>query len=250
MMDSLLVAISEGVMTLTLNRPDKRNAIDAAVLDGLEKALRVARDEPIRVVVLQGAGGYFSAGIDLSYAMNPGEGWLSFMRRVGEVVVALHRTPVPTVSVVEGGAFGLGCNLALACDLTLAADDAVFCEVFTKLGLSLDGGGGWLLPRLVGLKRAKELAFFADVISAPEAEQLGLVNAALPVDQLSARVGDWTARLAAGPPIALSLTKAMLNDAYELSFEGAVEQESRCQSINTASGEMGARMGKALQKKK
>ncbi len=235
-------------MTLTLNRADKRNAIDASILDGLESALRAARDEVIRVVVLRGAGGYFSAGIDLPYAADPGEGRLRFMRRVGDVVVALHRTPVPTISVVEGGAIGLGCNLALACDLTLADQDAVFCEVFAKLSLSLDGGGAWLLPRLVGLKKAKELALFADKFSGREAEQLGLVNAALPAGELSPRVADWAARLASGPQIAQSLTKTMLNDAYELSFEAAIEQESRSQSINAMSREAAQGVRNALQK--
>jgi 2-(1,2-epoxy-1,2-dihydrophenyl)acetyl-CoA isomerase len=155
------------------------------------------------------------------------------MRRVGDVAIALHRLPVPTISVVQGGAYGLACNLALACDLTIAADDAVLCEVFTKLNLSLDGGGAWLLPRIIGLKKAKELAFFADPVPAREAERLGLVNCVVPAGEVEARLEEWTSRLAAGPATALSLTKAMLNDAHGLSFEQAIEQESRSQTINT-----------------
>jgi 2-(1,2-epoxy-1,2-dihydrophenyl)acetyl-CoA isomerase len=233
MNDALLIDVTDGVMTLTINRPDKRNAIDGAVLDGLEDGLlRARRDEGVRVVVLRGAGGYFSAGIDLPYAMDPGVERLTFMRLVGDIAIAIHRLPVPSISVVEGGAYGLACNMALACDLTVATDDAVLCEVFTKLNLSLDGGGAWLLPRLIGLKKAKELAFFADKIPAHEAERLGLVNCVVPAGELEAQVKEWTSRLAAGPTTALSLSKAMLNDAYALSFEQAIEEESRSQTIN------------------
>jgi 2-(1,2-epoxy-1,2-dihydrophenyl)acetyl-CoA isomerase len=157
------------------------------------------------------------------------------MRKVGDVAIAIHRLPIPSISVVEGGAYGLACNMALACDLTVATEDAVLCEVFTKLNLSLDGGGAWLLPRLVGLKKAKELAFFADKIPAAEAERLGLVNCVVPAGELDAQVKDWTSRLLSGPTTALSLTKQMLNDAYALSFEQAIEEESRAQTI-VASG--------------
>jgi 2-(1,2-epoxy-1,2-dihydrophenyl)acetyl-CoA isomerase len=153
------------------------------------------------------------------------------MRMVGDVATAIHRLTVPSISVVEGGAYGLAANMALACDLTIAADDAVLCEVFTKLNLSLDGGGAWLLPRIVGLKKAKELALFGDKIPATEAERLGLVNCVVSAADLDAQVKEWSTRLAEGPAKALSLTKTMLNDAYALSFEQAIEQESRAQHI-------------------
>jgi len=235
MSDALLVDLTDGVLTLTINRPDKRNAIDAAVLDGLKTGLdRARRDADVRVVVLRGANGYFSAGIDLPYAMEQTRtAVLPFMRKVGDTALAVHRLPVPSISVIEGGAYGLACNLALACDLTIAADDAVLCEVFTKLNLSLDGGGAWLLPRLIGLKKAKELAFFADKVPAPEAERLGLVNCAVPAAEVETRLLEWVTRLAGGPTTALALTKMMLNDAYALSFEQAVEEETRCAAMNT-----------------
>ena len=235
MNDTLLVDVADGVMTLTINRPDKRNAIDGAVLESLEAGLgRARRDPEVRVLVLRGAAGYFSAGIDLPYAMNPGLSRLDFMRLVGDTAVAIHRLPIPSISVVEGGAYGLACNLALACDLTVATEDAVLCEVFSKLNLSLDGGGAWLLPRLVGLKKAKELAFFADKIPAAEAERLGLVNCVVPAGELEAQVKEWTSRLLSVPINALSLSKQMLNDAYALSFDQAIEQESRAQAINAS----------------
>jgi 2-(1,2-epoxy-1,2-dihydrophenyl)acetyl-CoA isomerase len=235
MSEALLVDVTDGVMTLTINRPEKRNAIDGAVLDGLGAALQRARRDPeVRVLVLQGAGGYFSAGIDLPYAINTQLSRLDFMRLVGDTAIAIHRLPVPSISVIEGGAYGLACNLALACDLTVAAEDAVLCEVFTKLNLSLDGGGAWLLPRIVGLKKAKELALFGEKIPAAEAERLGLVNCVVPTGELEAQVKEWTSRLASGPTQALTLTKQMLNDAFELSFEQAIEEESRAQTINAS----------------
>jgi 2-(1,2-epoxy-1,2-dihydrophenyl)acetyl-CoA isomerase len=222
-------------MTLTINRPEKRNAIDGAVLEGLGAGLQRARRDPgVRVLVLRGAGGYFSAGIDLPYAINTELTRLEFMRLVGDTAIAVHRLPVPSISVIEGGAYGLACNLALACDLTIAAEDAVLCEVFAKLNLSLDGGGAWLLPRLVGLKKAKELALFGEKIPAAEAERLGLVNCVVPPGELETQVKEWTSRLATGPGQALTLTKQMLNDAFELSFEQAIEEESRAQTLNAS----------------
>jgi enoyl-CoA hydratase/carnithine racemase len=233
MTDALLVDVANGVMTLTINRPDKRNAIDGAVLEGLEAGLgRARRDPEVRVLVLRGVGGYFSAGIDLPFAMATKLHRLDFMRVVGDVAIAIHGLPIPSISVVEGGAYGLACNMALACDLTVATEDAVLCEVFSKLNLSLDGGGAWLLPRLVGLKKAKELAFFADKIPAAEAERLGLINSVVPAGELEAQLKEWTSRLLSVPINALSLTKQMLNDAYALSFDQAIEQESRAQTIN------------------
>src|SRR5436309_12351376 len=148
MTEALLADLTEGVLTLTINRPEKRNAVDGAVLEGLEAGLqRARRDSDVRVVVMRGAGGYFSAGIDLPFALKTIMDRLAFMRMVGDMAIAIHRLPVPSISVVEGGAYGLACNMALACDLTIASDDAVLCEVFTKLNLSLDRGWAWLLPR-------------------------------------------------------------------------------------------------------
>ncbi len=236
MNDALLIDVTDGVMTLTINRPDKRNAIDRAVLDGLEAGLgRARRDPEVRVLVLRGAGGVLFRRYRPALCHRTEMARLDFMRKVGDVAIAIHRLPIPSISVVEGGAYGLACNMALACDLTVATEDAVLCEVFTKINLSLDGGGAWLLPRLVGLKKAKELAFFADKIPAGEAERLGLVNCVVPAGELEAQVKEWTSRLLSGPATALSLTKQMLNDAYALSFEQAIEEESRAQTI-VASG--------------
>ena len=129
-------------------------------------------------------------------------------------------------------AAGAGLNMALGCDLIVASDDARFSEIFAKRGLSLDFGGSWLLPRLIGLHKAKELAFFAEIISAKEAQEIGLVNRVVPAGELDAVVDDWARRLAAGPPLALSMTKTMLNNAFAVSMDQALEDEGRCQTVN------------------
>jgi 2-(1,2-epoxy-1,2-dihydrophenyl)acetyl-CoA isomerase len=123
-------------------------------------------------------------------------------------------------------------SMALGCDLVVAAESARFSQIFSKRGLSIDFGASWLLPRLIGLHRAKELAFFADIISAREAAEFGVVNRVVPDDQLDAFVGEWAGRLAAGPPLALSMTKTMLNNSANISMDQAIEEETRSQAVN------------------
>jgi 2-(1,2-epoxy-1,2-dihydrophenyl)acetyl-CoA isomerase len=132
---------------------------------------------------------------------------------------------------------GAGCNLALGCDLIVASEDARFSEIFSRRGLSIDFGGSWVLPRLVGLHKAKELAFFADIISAKEAADFGLVNRVVPDTELDAVVEEWAQRLAAGPPLALSMTKTLLNNGLATSLDQAVEDEARCQAVNISSAD-------------
>jgi 2-(1,2-epoxy-1,2-dihydrophenyl)acetyl-CoA isomerase len=156
---------------------------------------------------------------------------------LGDVALRLHRIPKPTIAKVGGVAAGAGMSMALGCDLVVASDTARFSQIFSKRGLSIDFGASWLLPRLIGLHRAKELAFFADIIDAHEAEAFGLVNRVVPADQLDGLVDDWAARLAAGPPLALSMTKTMLNASLGLSMDQALEEETRSQAVNFATAD-------------
>src|SRR5205085_10418176 len=146
-------------------------------------------------------------------------------------------------------AAGLGCTLALGCDLIIASDVARFGEIFARRGLSLDGGGSWLLPRLVGLHKAKELALLADIISAKEAADLGLVNRVVPAARLDDEVAELAARLAAGPPIALSITKKLLNDSYSMSLAQALEAEGVAQNVNFKTADMAEAMIAFAQKR-
>ena len=232
--DTLQVERADGVVTVTFDRPDKRNAINSRMWDELaEVAAAIAGSPDDRCVILTGAGGAFCSGADLSDSS--GERpvhQLAAMRRINAVAQAFHDLPQPTIAKVTGVAAGVGMSLALGCDLVVASEDARFSEIFAKRGLSLDGGSSWLLPRAVGMHRAKELALFGDVISADEALEMGVVNRVLPAGEIDAFVADWAAQLAAGPPIALAMTKRMLNRAFEQSFEQALDDEARCQTVN------------------
>lgn len=234
-MAEIEVTRADGVATVTINRPHRKNAVTGEMWGGIAETFRsLAADGDVRCVVVTGAGGDFCSGADLtarSSSTRPVH-QLAAMRHVNDAALSLHRMPQPTIAKVRGVAVGAGCNLALGCDLVVAADGARFSQIFAKRGLSLDFGGSWLLPRRIGLHRAKELALFGDIISAGEARELGLVNRVLPEGELDAFVDDWARRLAAGPPIALALTKRMLNNAMNVTLEEALDDEGAAQTVN------------------
>ncbi|MDH3296379.1 MAG: enoyl-CoA hydratase-related protein, partial [Acidimicrobiia bacterium] len=147
-------------------------------------------------------------------------------------VQALYSIMVPVIAKVNGVAAGAGMNMALACDLIVAGDQARFSEIFARRGLTVDFGGTWILPRLIGLHKAKELALFADVISAADAERFGFVNRVVPNDELDGFVADWADRLAAGPPLALAMTKRLLTLNASAGFPEALEAEGMAQTVN------------------
>jgi 2-(1,2-epoxy-1,2-dihydrophenyl)acetyl-CoA isomerase len=232
-METLRLERTDGIVTVTMDRPDRKNAINEVMwIELWETFEAVARSSEDRVLVVTGAGGAFCSGQDLGGVNTAVDHGLVRMRRVGDVALALHRMPKPTIAKVDGIAAGAGCNLALGCDLIVASEDARFSEIFSRRGLSVDFGGSWVLPRLIGLHRAKELAFFAEIVSAKEAAELGLVNRVVPTAELDAFVDGWARTLAAGPPLALSMTKTLLNNGMVTSMEQAVEDEARCQALN------------------
>lgn len=233
-MHTIDVGRSDGVVTVTMNRPEKKNAITDLMWDELHATFREIADSATdRVVVLTGAGGAFCSGADLwAGSDGPRRHQLAAMRHIGAVCLALHRLPQPTIAKVGGVAAGAGANLALGCDLIVASDQARFSEIFTLRGLSIDAGGSWLVPRLIGLHRAKELAFFADIISAAEAQAFGLVNRVVPDAELDAAVDEWARRLAAAPPIALAQTKRLLNNSFAVTMEEALDDEGAAQTVN------------------
>ena len=241
---TLIVEHDEGVATVTMNRPARKNAANGTMWRELLATFEdVSADRNVRVMVLTGAGDAFCSGADLGdpadVAGRPGDPFLVQMRALGDVALRLHRIPKPTIAKVGGVAAGAGMSMALGCDLVVASDTARFSQIFSKRGLSVDFGASWLLPRLIGLHRAKELAFFADIIDARQALEFGLVNRIVPADQLDEFVSDWATRLAAGPPLALSMTKALLNNSLNLSMDQAIEEESRSQAVNFATADTG-----------
>ncbi len=199
-LETITVERLEGVVTITLRRPERKNAINGPMWDELLTEIRaIAGSADDRAVVITGAGGEFCSGADVGDmssgqgggSAEPGRHQLTAMRHVGDVCLALHRLPQPTVAKVRGVAVGAGANLALVCDLVVAGETARFSEIFARRGLSIDFGGSWILPRVVGMHRAKELALLADIIDAGEAERMGLVNRVLPDAELDAFVADW-----------------------------------------------------------
>jgi len=257
-MEAIRVQRCDGLVTITLDRPAKKNALDSQTWAELDRVLAdVAGDPDDRALILTGAGGNFSAGADLS-GNDSGKGltgrWrlqpiVQEMRAVGEIIMRLHRLPKPTLAKVDGVAVGVALGLVLACDLVVASDRARFCEIFPKRGLALDGGNSWLLPRRVGLNKAKELAFFGDMVGAREAEAMGLVNKVVPVDELAAVADEWGRRLATGPTLALSLSKRLLDASSSVTFEQALEDEARCQHITYTSQDVQEGIGAFLERR-
>ena len=235
--ETLIVERRNGVVTVTMHRIERKTAANGVMLHELQGIFTEIEHTPEdRAMVLTGAGGSFCTGADLADPEGPATfASLSGMRGLGDVALALHRLTKPTIAKVDGHAVGAGLSLALGCDLIVCSDQAKLSMIFARRGLSLDNGASWLLPRLVGLAKAKEIALFGGMWSGEEALALGLINRVVPVDELDAFVDEWATTLAAGPTIALSLIKTMLNASAQSSMEQALENEARCQAVNLAS---------------
>ena len=252
-MSDTLIDRADGVVTVTFNRPARKNALNAANWADLDRVVReVARNPGDRALVLTGAGDDFSAGAELGGQATGGggpggeipnepaqssltgqerQGIVHEMRVVGEILRNLQRLPKPTLAVVDGVCVGVSLGVALACDLVMASDRARFSAIFVRRGLALDGGTSWSLPRAVGLRRAKQMAFFGDMVSAADALTWGLINEVVPAGELPKAGREWGRRLADAPTTAISLIKRQLDDSSLLTFEQAVEVEAQAQHI-------------------
>ncbi len=230
--------VAEGVATITLNRPEVLNAANLQMLRELHNAIEAVRtDASVRAAVLTGAERAFCAGADLA---NMGEGftptnpydvrrWL--VELFNPLILKIFEMEKPWIAAVNGVAAGGGCQLALACDLVVIAEDAYFCEIFAQRGLVVDLGGLFLLPRIVGLHRAKELAFFAEKISGPQAVELGLANKCVPNSALLSVTYEWAKRLAAGPTVALGLMKLGMNRGLQMTLHDVMNYEASAQAL-------------------
>jgi 2-(1,2-epoxy-1,2-dihydrophenyl)acetyl-CoA isomerase len=232
---TLVLDRAGSIATITLNRPDARNALDMAMRRELVAALDEIEAEPsARVVVLTGAGGHFCSGGDVKtmrdkrHTAAEGRARVELLNRM---VLRLVEFPRPTIAMVDGYAVGAGSNLALCCDLIVASDRAKFGELFWKIGLVPDGGGTWLLPRVVGMARAKELIFTADIIDAAEAGRIGLVNRVVPVADLEKTTRALAEKIAAGPPGVLRMAKHMVNRAATSDLAAALDLEAFSQGM-------------------
>jgi enoyl-CoA hydratase/carnithine racemase len=253
-MGTVVVSRAGGVVTVTLNRPERMNALTDAMLEELRATFdAVARRAEDRVLVLTGAGGEFCSGADLSEAGRPDArdslSAVELVRRLGDVALSLHRLAKPTIAKVDGVAVGAGLGLAVACDLLVASSRARLSMIFARRALSPDCATSWLLPRLVGAAKAKELAFFGEVVDAETALRIGLVNRVVEQQDLDAAVADWATRLAEGPALALSTTKSLLDSAWSSSFDDALEHEAQCQAVNFAGSDLREAMTAFLEKR-
>ncbi|MEV7172375.1 enoyl-CoA hydratase-related protein [Streptomyces sp. NPDC093224] len=245
--DEVLHRTENGVSWITLNRPEAMNAVTPAQRERVIALLAGASADPaVRAVVLTATGKGFCAGADLRGATGTGNspgpgpagdrvaGDVARMIRLGaqRLITAVLDCEKPVVAAVNGTAAGIGAHLALACDLVIAAEGARFIEVFVRRGLVPDGGGAYLLPRLLGPQKAKELMFFGDAVPAAEAERLGLVNRVVPAEELPAAAREWAERLAQGPTRALALTKQLVNASLDGDRAAALAAEATAQEIN------------------
>ena len=234
-MSLVLVEDRGAVRHVVLQRPEKRNALSAAVVEELGAALHAAAaEESVRIVVLQGAGAMFSSGMDTAdlaaLAADPIK-----LREHREAILAIWNLcedmAKPTIAQIHGACLGGAAELALACDMRVMAADAVIGLVETRVGLIPDVGGCSRLPALVGLGRAKELIMASKIVDGTEAERIGLVNRVAPPDQLDAATAQLTGELLACAPLAVGLAKQILNAAARPALAGTLEQEVTAQEL-------------------
>ncbi|MFF3375815.1 enoyl-CoA hydratase/isomerase family protein [Streptomyces sp. NPDC002680] len=235
----VLHATDNQVSWITLNRPETLNAITPDQRERLIQLFSDASADPtVRAVVLTGTGRGFCTGADLrGGGQSTGERIAGDVARVirqgaQRLISAVLDCEKPVIAAVNGTAAGLGAHLALACDLVLATEQARFIEVFVRRALVPDGGGAYLLPRLIGPQRAKELMFFGDALTAPDAERLGLVNRVVPAEDLHKTAREWAERLATGPTRTLALTKQLINASLDSDRTSAFAAEATAQEIN------------------
>lgn len=245
--EHLLLANDGGIVTLTLNRPDKLNAFAGRMRQEVAEAVKaLAEDDGVRVIVITGAGRAFCAGADIGYMKEllETENWEAAKALVEAgraVVTAIRAAPKPVIASVNGPAAGGGANLALSCDLRIASERASIGQTFNRIGLHPDWGGTYFLPRLVGPAKALELVFTAEMVKAPEALRLGLFNRVVPHDALAGETAALAKMLAAKPPIAIALAKRAVyaSDHESLTAMLDVELESQLRCFRSADAKEG-----------
>ncbi|MFQ5825147.1 MAG: enoyl-CoA hydratase/isomerase family protein [bacterium] len=230
--ENILFKVDQNIAHLTLNRPDSLNALNENMIKEIRHAIEEsASREDIRVVVISGAGNAFSAGGDvkvMKQAVDSGKPANFFkepLQALNQIASAIRNLPKPVIASIHGFANGAGFNLALCCDIRLAALSTKFNQAFIKIGLVPDTGGTYLLPRIVGLTKAAELFFTGDFIDAQEAERLGIINKAVPDEKLQEEIRKYAIKLAQAPTLAIGKIKVLLQMSYQLNFDSQAELE-------------------------
>jgi 2-(1,2-epoxy-1,2-dihydrophenyl)acetyl-CoA isomerase len=234
--ETIQLEMRGSVCVLTLNRPERLNALNVQVGNDFKAAISEALDRGARAVVLTGAGRAFCAGGDLremqEIAKKDGRVAAFFdepLRVLNEAILLIRKTPVPFIAAVNGVASGGGCNLALACDLVVAAESAKFNQAFIKIGLTPDCGATFILPRLVGWKRATELLFSGELISAQAAAEMGMINSVSPDDELMNKAMGMAEKLAQAPTAAIAQIKMLLEASAVNDYGGQLDLERKTQ---------------------
>jgi 2-(1,2-epoxy-1,2-dihydrophenyl)acetyl-CoA isomerase len=232
--EEVLHRAETGVWWITLNRPDVKNAISPDQRDRvIELFEHAGNDDSARCVVLTGSGGSFCSGADLRGGGQQTDSVADVIRKGAQrLIAAIMDCPKPVIAAVDGVAAGIGVHMALACDLVVASDSARFIEVFMRRALVPDGGGAYLLVRLLGPHKAKELAFFGDDVSAKDAEEIGLVNKIVPANELESVTKEWAERIAKGPTKTLALTKKLFNTTHDFDRATSFDDEALAQEEN------------------
>lgn len=240
---NVLVEQDESVVTLTMNRPDVLNAINTLLLQELTEAVEAAaHDDAIRCVVLTGAGRAFGAGQDLTEFGSAHAGGdthivSEHLAKYHRLILAIRHMPKPIIAAIQGVATGISLNIALACDMRIAADNVRLLEAFARIGLVPDGGGGYTLPRLIGLGRAVEMAMLADEVSGPEAERIGLVNRCVPLVEFEETTKALAKRLAKGPTRTYGLIKELMYKSLDMDLQAALHLEGQLQEAAYATAD-------------
>jgi 2-(1,2-epoxy-1,2-dihydrophenyl)acetyl-CoA isomerase len=255
--DRVTLTIADGVATLALDRPKALNALDDAMATAIgAAAARCEVDPAVRAVIVAG-GEHFMAGGDLrSFAQRLGTGegsvaaFAALIHRVHAGIVTIHRMPKPVIASVRGACAGFGLSLMMACDLAVAADDAYFTLAYVNIGTSPDGGSTYALPRIVGTRRAMELALLGDRFGAADALHLGLVNRVVAPDRLAAETAALAARLAAGPALAIARTKRLVNASLDNTLEAQLEAEAEAFAHSAVTADFAEGVSAFLAKRK
>ena len=231
--EHLLVEKLGPVLSLTLNRPESLNAFSPEMIFGLTNTIREAQtNADLQVIVLYGAGRSFSAGGDVkTMGQASSEQIYEHIGRLNELILTMKATEKPIIAAVHGFAAGAGFNLALACDMIIAAEDSKFALSFSQVGLVSDGGGSYFLPKLIGPHLAKQLFFSAEPISAEQLHQLGVVNFLFPVEKLQEETTKLALKLAHGPGKAFGKQKKLIEQSFTASLDEILEQERLIQTL-------------------
>lgn len=259
-MENFLVYEKNGaVVTLTMNRPEIRNALsDADAVDAFVDACRrIEADMSVRTVIVTGAGSAFSAGGNLKTMRDtigsglgePAKIRYAYRTGIQRIPMALYNLEVPTVAAVNGPAIGAGCDLACMCDIRIASAKASFAESFVKVGIVPGDGGAWLLPRVVGMSRAAEMAFTGDALTAEQALACGLVSQVVPHEELLAQANALAQRIAANPGHALRMTKRLLREGQHVRLETLLEMSASFQALAHHTGQHEEALDAFLQKR-